>query len=82
MWNECTWTDEEGSESDEEEHTDQTKGGFVSTKRPKDEDPEAKKERKQAVKDAQAEKRKVKVKKHIKKRKTQTGKNATKKWYF
>lgn len=42
---------------------------FKNSARPRYESPESKKLRKKAVKEAQAEKRKVKIKKHIKKRK-------------
>ncbi|XP_011310078.1 serine/threonine-protein kinase RIO1 isoform X2 [Fopius arisanus] len=42
---------------------------FVNASRPKDETPEDRKLRKKAVKEQQAEKRKTKVKKHVKKRK-------------
>lgn len=46
---------------------------FKDCARPRDESPESKKLRKKAVKDAQADKRKVKIKKHVKKRKEKQG---------
>eukprot|EP00092_Neocalanus_flemingeri_P021499 GFUD01023313.1.p1 GENE.GFUD01023313.1~~GFUD01023313.1.p1 ORF type:complete len:451 (+),score=177.27 GFUD01023313.1:1571-2923(+) len=59
--------DEEGeSNADKDENVRQ---GFVSSKRPKEEDKEAKAERKKAVREAKAEKRKDKIPKHVKKRK-------------
>ena len=66
--------DSDNSESDEEE--DESPKGFVSSRRPRNEDKEDKKLRKQAVKDSKADKRKEKVKKHVKKRKDQSGKKA------
>ena len=56
--------EESGSESSEED-----KAIFKDSHRPRDESPNSKKARKAAVKAANAEKRKVKVKKHVKKRK-------------
>ena len=64
----------EHSDSDEEGSEAEDKPGFVSSKRPKDEDKDSKKERKKAIKDAKAEKRKVKVPKHVKKRKEKNSK--------
>lgn len=46
---------------------------FKDCSRPRDESPESKKLRKKAVKDAKADKRKVKIKKHVKKRKEKQG---------
>jgi RIO kinase 1 len=46
---------------------------FVDCSRPRDESPSSKKDRKKAVKDQQAEKRKNKIKKHVKKRKEKMG---------
>lgn len=46
---------------------------FKNSARPRDESPDSKKARKKAVKDAKAEQRKVKVKKHVKKRKEKIG---------
>ncbi|XP_063976880.1 serine/threonine-protein kinase RIO1 [Diachasmimorpha longicaudata] len=65
----------ENSEGDsdvsEDESSDVSEGEskFVNASRPKDETPEDRKLRKKAVKEQQAEKRKTKIKKHIKKRK-------------
>lgn len=56
--------EESGSENSEEEGSK-----FVDASRPKHETADEKKLRKKAIKDAKAEKRKVKVKKHVKKRK-------------
>ena len=64
------------SESDGEEEEEDSPKGFVSSRRPRNEDKEDKKLRKQAVKDSKADKRKEKVKKHVKKRKDQSGKKA------
>ena len=50
------------------------KTGFVSSARPRDEDPEERKLRKKAVKEAQREKRKEKTPKHVKKRLAKVGK--------
>ncbi|KAK6634112.1 hypothetical protein RUM44_004720 [Polyplax serrata] len=61
-------TDEE-SEGEEEQ-----KSKFVNSRRPKDETPESRNLRKKAVKEQQAEKRKTKIKKHIKKRKEKISK--------
>jgi len=73
--------DSDWSESgDGEEDKDaKVKNKFVSSHRPRDESPNSKKERKKAIKDANAEQRKVKIKKHVKKKKEQSGRNATKK---
>jgi len=65
------------SESEEEEDKEVKK--FVNSSRPRDESPNSKKERKKAIKEANAEQRKVKVKKHVKKRKEQAGRSSTKK---
>jgi len=59
----------EGSDTEEMEDR-----GFVSSRRPKNEDKEAKAERKKAVKEAKAEKRKDKIPKHVKKRKEKNSK--------
>ncbi|XP_069944543.1 serine/threonine-protein kinase RIO1 isoform X2 [Cherax quadricarinatus] len=63
-------SDSEGEEIEEEsrDDADLEKGARITTGRRRGESPSSKKERKKAVKDAQAEKRKIKVKKHIKKR--------------
>lgn len=73
--------DEEGDEEDEDgsEEEGEREGpkGFVNSRRPRDEDKESKRLRKQAVKGEKAEKRKDKIKKHVKKKKSQSGRNAT-----
>ncbi|XP_064551517.1 serine/threonine-protein kinase RIO1 [Drosophila montana] len=61
-----------GNESDESQEDDDT-SKFKNSARPRDESPDSKKARKKAVKDAKAEQRKVKVKKHVKKRKEKIG---------
>jgi len=66
-------------ESDTDDGAESASKGFVNSRRPKNEDKEAKKLRKQGVKESQAEKRKEKVKKHIKKRKSNLGRAASKK---
>ncbi|XP_024080310.1 serine/threonine-protein kinase RIO1 isoform X2 [Cimex lectularius] len=58
---------DEDSSSDETE--EEGKSNFVNSSRPRDESPESKKMRKKLVKEQQAEKRKTKIKKHVKKRK-------------
>ncbi|XP_045614128.1 serine/threonine-protein kinase RIO1 [Procambarus clarkii] len=60
----------DASEEDEEseDEADLEKGDRTTAGRPRGESPSSKKERKKAVRDAQAEKRKTKVKKHIKKK--------------
>lgn len=60
------------NESDDSQDADDT-SKFKNSARPRDESPESKKARKKAVKDAKAEQRKVKVKKHVKKRKEKIG---------
>ena len=65
-----------GEDSDSDSAEEESKK-FVNSRRPRHEDKESKKLRKQAVKDSKAEKRKDKVKKHVKKRKEQSGKKAT-----
>ncbi|KAH8388831.1 hypothetical protein KR215_001070 [Drosophila sulfurigaster] len=61
------------NESDESQEGDETTKAFKNSARPRDESPDSKKARKKAVKDAKAEQRKVKVKKHVKKRKEKLG---------
>ncbi|XP_040567773.1 serine/threonine-protein kinase RIO1 [Lepeophtheirus salmonis] len=63
------------TDSDDENSSpeDEDKIPFRSSRRPRIESPDSKKERKKAVKDSHAEKRKCKVKKHIKKRKEKVG---------
>lgn len=78
---------ENEQDADNEDQSDCSESGdeekdvkkFISSHRPRDESPNSKKERKKAIKDANAEQRKVKTKKHVKKRKEQAGRNATKK---
>lgn len=64
-------SEEEDSQDEEENEEDGSR--FKNSARPRDESPESKKARKKAVKDAKAEQRKVKVKKHVKKRKEKMG---------
>ncbi|XP_052888317.1 serine/threonine-protein kinase RIO1 [Anopheles moucheti] len=64
-----TETDTASELSDDGEGGKQSSNGGVIVVRSKDETPEERKARKKAVKDEKAEKRKTKVKKHIKKRK-------------
>ncbi|XP_022191489.2 serine/threonine-protein kinase RIO1 [Nilaparvata lugens] len=59
----------ESSDSDSESEEGENESKFVNSSRPRDESPTSKKARKKAVKDENAEKRKTKVKKHVKKRK-------------
>ncbi|KAH8261372.1 hypothetical protein KR044_008074 [Drosophila immigrans] len=68
-------SDQEDSEneSDESQEGDDASKAFKNSARPRDESPESKKARKKAVKEAKAEQRKVKVKKHVKKRKEKLG---------
>jgi RIO kinase 1 len=63
--------DEDSSSDDSDDDVESSK--FVDCSRPRDESPSTKKERKKAIKDQQAEKRKSKVKKHVKKRKERLG---------
>jgi len=71
--------DEEDSDTDASESDTEGEGskGFVNSRRPRHEDKESKRIRKQAVREQKAEKRKDKVKKHIKKRKDQAGRKGT-----
>ncbi|XP_012262240.2 serine/threonine-protein kinase RIO1 [Athalia rosae] len=55
-------------ESDDDEDEDD-KSKFVNSARPRGESPESRKARKKAIKEQQAENRKTKIKKHVKKRK-------------
>ncbi|XP_053658485.1 serine/threonine-protein kinase RIO1 [Anopheles marshallii] len=68
-----TETDTASELSDDDEGGKQSSNGGVIVVRSKDETPEERKARKKAVKDEKAEKRKTKVKKHIKKRKEKIG---------
>merc|ERR1712226_739337 len=65
--------DESGSDNDEEDEGEEGSKGFKDSHRPRDESPNSRKERKKAVKEAQADKRKSKMKKHLKKRKEKAG---------
>lgn len=62
-------SDNSDNENDSETQSDDNKSKFVNSARPRNESPDSKKARKKAVKEQQAEKRKIKVKKHVKKRK-------------
>ncbi|KAH8369767.1 hypothetical protein KR093_000949, partial [Drosophila rubida] len=64
--------DSENESNESQEGDDGTKS-FKNSARPRDESPDSKKARKKAVKEAKAEQRKVKVKKHVKKRKEKLG---------
>ncbi|EDW37580.1 GL16346 [Drosophila persimilis] len=68
-------SDDQISESEDEDDSQDNDDGskFKNSSRPRDESLESKKARKKAVKDAKAEQRKVKVKKHVKKRKEKIG---------
>lgn len=74
--NESNDSDSESSKSsdDLDETTQDIESKFVDSSRPKHETIEEKKSRKKACKDAQALKRKDKIKKHVKKRKERLGK--------
>nr|CDS29177.1 serine:threonine protein kinase RIO1 [Hymenolepis microstoma] len=63
-------SNENGEEEEDENNKDEEKrsSGFVSSRRPKNEDPESKKARKKAVQVAKAERRREKIPKHVKKR--------------
>ncbi|KAH8315270.1 hypothetical protein KR074_001734 [Drosophila pseudoananassae] len=63
----------EVEDSQDEDENEEDGSRFKNSARPRDESPESKKARKKAVKDAKAEQRKVKVKKHVKKRKEKMG---------
>ncbi|XP_066244976.1 serine/threonine-protein kinase RIO1 [Euwallacea similis] len=66
--------EEQSDVEDSEDSDEDDDRKFVDASRPKHETLEEKKARKKAIKDAQAEKRKVKVKKHIKKQKVRKNK--------
>jgi len=68
-------SEDDSEEGDDEKCEDVEKPGFVSSRRPRDEEKEDKKLRKKALREAKAEKRKDKIPKHIKKKKDQAGKN-------
>ena len=67
-------SESEGEGEEEEEREGEEKVKYVSSARPKNEDKDEKKERKKAIRDAKADKRKVKTPKHLKKRKEQANK--------
>lgn len=60
--------DGDNSDESEDEGSDDTSNNRLTIVRPRGESPSSRKERKKAFKDAKAEKRKTKVKKHLKKR--------------
>ncbi|KAM0735907.1 Serine/threonine-protein kinase RIO1 [Formica fusca] len=62
-------SDNSESENDSETKSEDNKSKFINSARPRNESPDSKKARKKTVKEQQAEKRKIKVKKHVKKRK-------------
>lgn len=62
-----------GSDGSTDDYDENNPTKFKNSSRPRDESPESKKLRKKAVKDAKAEKRKTKLKKHVKKRKEKMG---------
>lgn len=66
---------EEGEDEDSSSSSDSDieASKFVDCARPRDESPGTKKDRKKAIKEQQAEKRKSKIKKHVKKRKEKLG---------
>ncbi|KAL0124767.1 hypothetical protein PUN28_006551 [Cardiocondyla obscurior] len=74
----CTSSENsEDSDTENESETDSeddNKSKFVNSARPRNESPESRKMRKKAVKEQQAEKRKIKIKKHVKKRKVKVSK--------
>ncbi|XP_017789895.1 PREDICTED: serine/threonine-protein kinase RIO1 [Habropoda laboriosa] len=61
--------DSEEDQNSEEENVVENESNFVNSARPRNESRDSKKARKKAVKEQQAENRKTKIKKHIKKRK-------------
>ncbi|KAG8196037.1 hypothetical protein JTE90_029007 [Oedothorax gibbosus] len=69
-------SDSESSSTEEDENGEKT---FKSCRRPRDESPNSKKERKKLLKEARKEKQKTKIKKHAKKRKEKLGANNKKK---
>ncbi|XP_057370440.1 serine/threonine-protein kinase RIO1-like [Daphnia carinata] len=66
--------DTSDDESSDDSNADVGKKQFVSSGRPRDESPNSRRERKKAIKAEQSEKRKTKVKKHVKKRKEKLAK--------
>lgn len=74
---ECGSSDGTGSDDDEgcsDDDAPDSGTKFKSSPRPKDESPESRKARKKAIKEQQAENRKTKLKKHVKKRKEKASK--------
>lgn len=67
--NDTTSDSSENDSSDSDAEDDKSKKSFQDSHRPRGESPNSRKERKKAIKDEQAEKRKSKIKKHVKKRK-------------
>lgn len=73
-WHILESSDGESDErNDSDSSDDDATSAFRDSARPRHESAEGKKLRKQAVKDAKAEKRKTKLKKHVKKRKEKQG---------
>ena len=69
-----TASSSEAEQEEEEEGEEEERRGFVFSRRPRQEDSQAKAARKKAVKDAKADKRKEKIPKHVKKRKEKSSK--------
>lgn len=65
--------DDEEDDEDSDSDSDGDDSRFKSSARPKDESTDDKKQRKKAIKDAKAEKRKNKIPKHVKRRKERQG---------
>uniref|UniRef100_A0A1B0AQM3 Serine/threonine-protein kinase RIO1 n=1 Tax=Glossina palpalis gambiensis TaxID=67801 RepID=A0A1B0AQM3_9MUSC len=65
--------EQEKSDEDTQSSTIEDETNFRNCARPRNESPESKRARKKLVKEAKAEKRQVKIKKHIKKRKEKVG---------
>ena len=68
-----------GDEQDSASEDENGKKKFVSSARPRDESPNTRRERKKAIKAEKSEKRKTKIKKHVKKRKEKVAKPNAKK---
>ncbi|KAF8786982.1 serine/threonine-protein kinase RIO1-like [Argiope bruennichi] len=64
-----TNSDESSDEDSDADDQENKSKGFVNSRRPRDESPNTKKERKKALKEARREKQKTKIPKHVKKRK-------------
>ncbi|XP_017862681.1 PREDICTED: serine/threonine-protein kinase RIO1 [Drosophila arizonae] len=71
--NKTAESEQQSSENESDSQDEDETSKFKNSARPRDESPDSKKARKKAVKDAKAEQRKVKVKKHVKKRKEKLG---------